>query len=268
VRRRPEGAFEISWDPGSGVIDRAGLEGVDAVIHLAGENIAKGRWTPRRKELLRESRVEGTRLLSLALASLERRPRVLLSASAVGYYGDRGDEAVTESSAPGAGFLPELCHEWEAATLPARDAGIRVVLLRTGVVLSRSGGALRRMLPSFRLGAGAILGSGRQFMSWISLGDIAGVYHHALVHDDLSGPLNAVSPSPVTNGEFTRTLARLLRRPAFVTLPAVLIRALFGELGQAALLEGVRVIPERLERSGYRFAHPDLESALRRELSR
>ncbi|HEV8335836.1 MAG TPA: TIGR01777 family oxidoreductase [Candidatus Polarisedimenticolia bacterium] len=258
----------VSWDPEAGRLDAAALEGLDAVVHLAGENIAEGRWTEAKKRRIRRSRVEGTRLLSEALVSLARPPRVLLSASAIGYYGDRGAEVLTENSPPGSGFLPEVCQAWEKATEAAARKGIRVVCARFGVILSPAGGALKKMLVPFRLGMGGVVGSGDQQMSWISLQDAVGAIQHALRTEALSGPLNTVAPQPVTNRAFTRVLASVLSRPAVFPVPAFAIRLLFGEMGDAALLASVRVKPERLQASGYRYRHSDLETALRDLLDR
>ncbi len=268
VRRPAEpGRDEVAWEPATGQIDRARLEGADAVVHLAGENIAAGRWTAARKEAIRTSRVDGTRLLAEALASLARPPRVLVAASAVGFYGHRGDEEVDETSPPGSGYLSDVCQQWEAAALPAAAAGIRVVHLRIGMVLTRAGGALARMLPPFRLGLAGRIGSGRQWMSWIALEDLLAVIERALTRDSLAGPVNAVSPGAVTNAEFTRTLARVLRRPAILPLPGFAVRLLFGEMGRCLLLEGARVRPGKLIADGFPFVYPDLEDALRDELA-
>jgi uncharacterized protein (TIGR01777 family) len=268
VRGVPGGPDEIGWEPSRGLSDASFLEGADAAVHLAGENIAAGRWTPARKAEIRRSRVEGTRRLCEALARLANPPKVLVSASAVGFYGDRGAEVLTEESPPGGGFLADVCREWESATAPAALAGIRVVNLRFGMVLSPAGGALRKMLLPFRLGAGGRIGSGRQFVSWIALDDAAGAIHHAIVADSLRGPVNAVAPGPVDNADFTRTLARILRRPALLPLPAFAARVAFGEMADALLLSGARVMPARLQASQYRFRFPDLESALRHLLGR
>ena len=211
---------EVGWDPAGGVLDPAGLEGLDAVVHLAGENIASGRWTTAKKARIRDSRVKGTELLCQTLARLDRPPKTLVSTSAVGYYGDRGDEVLTEDSPPGHGFLAEVCEAWEAATEPAAAKGIRVVRLRIGVVLSPRGGALAKMLPAFKMGLGGRIGNGRQYMSWITLDDLVGVIRFALTNNELSGPVNAVSPNPVTNLEFTKTLGRVLHRPTVLPLPA------------------------------------------------
>ena len=269
VRKEPRpGQDEVFWDPSGGTIDRAGLEGLDAVVHLAGENIASGRWSESRKSKIRDSRVEGTRLLCEALSSLNSPPRVLVSASAIGYYGNRDNEVLDETSPPGSGFLAEVSKRWEEATAPASQAGIRVVNLRVGVVLSARGGALPRMLPPFRIGLGGRLGTGRQVMSWIGLDDLVGIIHFALVTATLSGPVNATAPSSITNAEFTRTLGRILRRATPFPVPAPILRALLGEMGEELLLSGARVRPLRLEEAGFRFYHPELEGALRFELGR
>ncbi len=268
VRGRAAGPDETAWDPARGLIDASRLEGVDAAVHLAGENIAAGRWTPARKAEIRRSRVDGTRKLCQVLARLPRPPIVLVSASAVGIYGDRGAEILTEESAQGTGFLAEVCREWEAGTEPASRAGIRVVNLRFGMILSPAGGALKKMLLPFRLGMGGQIGDGGQFMSWIALDDAIGAIHHALSEESLRGAVNAVAPGPVSNAEFTRTLARVLGRPSLLPVPAFAARLAFGELADALLLAGARVVPARLLASGYRFRFPDLESALRHLLGR
>ena len=266
--RKPPSGDDVQWDPTEGVRDLSRLEGVDAVIHLAGENIAAGRWTPQRKDEIRRSRVEGARRLSESLAKLSQRPKALVSASAIGFYGDRGDEILTEDSALGMDFLAQVCQEWEAATEPAARAGIRVVRLRFGMILSPMGGALRKMLLPFRLGAGGRMGSGAQYVSWIAIGDAIGAIHHAAGAESLHGPVNAVSPAPVTNAEFTRVLARVLSRPAIFPMPAFAMRFAFGEMADALLLASARVMPTRLQASGYRFRFPELEGALRHLLVR
>lgn len=244
------------------------LEGLDAIVHLAGENIAGGRWSAARKERIRASRADGTRRIAEAIAALERPPRVLVSASAIGFYGDRGDEEVDETSAPGAGFLADVCRAWEAATEPAARRGVRVVNLRIGVVLAAAGGALAKMLTPFKLGAGGRVGPGTQWLSWISLDDLLGAIHFAIMEDALAGPVNAVAPRAARQSDFARALGGVLRRPAIVPTPAAAVRLLFGELGQALLLEGQHVHPRALERAGFRFRHVDLEGALRFELGR
>ena len=262
ARARP-GEKGILWDIQMGTLDPQPLEGLDAVVHLAGENIAAGRWTLTRKAIIRDSRVKGTRLLSETLGRLTQPPKVLVCASAMGYYGDRGDELLTEDSASGSGFLAELCREWEAASEPAAARGIRVVHLRIGLVLSAEGGALKQMLPPFKLGVGGRLGNGKQYMSWIALDDLVGVIEHALTHDTLVGPVNAASPNPVTNLEFTKTLGRVLGRPTVFPVPSLAVRLLFGEMGDALLLSSARLEPVRLAASGFVFRYPQLEDALR-----
>jgi uncharacterized protein len=255
---------EIAWDPASGWIDAPALEGVDAVIHLAGESIAAGRWTAAKKARIRASRVAGTRLLVDSLARLGRKPRDLICASATGYYGHRGNEILVEDSAPGTGFLAGVCREWEAAATPARDAGIRVAHLRTAPVLSPTGGALARLLPIFRLGLGGRLGSGRQFMSWITLDDAIGAIMHVLTQD-VRGPVNLASPHPVTNREFTATLGHVLRRPTPFAVPAGVLRLALGEVADE-LLGSQRVHPARLLATGYAFRHLELEQGVRHVL--
>jgi len=258
----------LTWDPAAGRVDAAAFEGFDAVVHLAGESIASGRWTAAKKERIRSSRVDATRLLCNALARLGRPPKALICASAIGYYGDRGDEVLREESAPGRDFLAGVCRDWEAASEPAARKGIRVVNLRFGVVLGRGGGALAHMLPPFRLGLGGRIGSGRQYISWIALDDAVGAVQHALATGALRGPANAVAPRAVTNQEFTRTLGRTLGRPTLFPMPAFAARLAFGEMADALLLGSARVEPARLLASGYRFRHGDLEGALRHLLDR
>lgn len=262
------GAAEIYWNPEQGIEDTVRLEGLDAVVHLAGENISEGRWTEEKKKRIRDSRVKGTRTLSDALASLKQPPRALLSASAIGYYGSQGDRILTEDGAPGSDFLAGVCREWEAATEPATQRGIRVLLLRFGVILTPKGGALSKMLAPFQFGVGGRLGSGRQYMSWVTLDDVVGVIKHALLDETISGPVNVVAPHPVTNYEFTKTLGRVLSRPTIFPVPAFAIRLAFGEMGDAALLGSTRVEPARLKESGYAFRHPELEGALRQMLKK
>src|SRR3989441_7983986 len=263
VRRRlAPGEHAIAWDPERAMIDRAGLEGADAVIHLAGENVF-GRWSPAKKQRIYDSRVKGTRLLSDALAGLQRRPATLLAASAIGYYGDRGDEPVTEESAPGEDFLAHVSRDWEAATAAATRAGMRVVNMRTGVVLTTTGGALAKMLPAFRLGLGGPVGSGNQYLSWIVLDDIINAILHLLNNQNLVGPVNMTAPAPLTNRDFAKTLAKVLGRPAVVTVPAFALRLAFGTEGAAMLQSGQRVLPARLLASGFSFSFQDVEHALR-----
>lgn len=261
VRQSP-GPGELQWDPEGGTIDRGGVEGHDAVVHLAGVGIGDHRWTAEHKRAVLDSRVKGTRLLSETIAGLEQKP-VLVSGSAVGYYGNRGDEQLTEASAPGDDFLAEICTQWEAATAAADAAGIRVVHLRTGIVLSKGGGAIKQMLTPFKLGVGGKLGSGRQWFSWIHIDDEVGAILHALTHDDVRGPLNAVAPNPVTNADFTKALGRALHRPTVVPVPSFGLRLLFGrEMADTMLLSGQRVLPTVLQQSGYQFVQPDLDTAL------
>ena len=268
VRSRARAAgSEVHWDPESGNIDTAGLEGMDAVVHLAGENIGAGRWTRDRKARIFDSRVKGTRLLCESLANLTQPPKVLVSASAIGYYGDRDEEILNEGSISGFGFLAEVCIEWEIAAEPVAETEIRVVNLRTGVVLSQAGGPLEKMLPPFKMGVGGILGNGRQYMSWITLDDAIGAIHHALITDSLHGPVNNVAPHPVTNREFTKTLGRVLRRPTLFPLPGFGLRLIFGgEMANELFLSSTRVEPTRLLEAGYTFQYPDLEGALRHVL--
>jgi uncharacterized protein (TIGR01777 family) len=254
----------VVWNPTSGVIDSAALEGHDAVVHLAGEDIAAGRWTPARKHVIRESRIHGTRLLSEALASLAQKPRVLITASGIGYYGNHEpNERVNDTSPRGNGFLADLVRDWEQATAPAKAAGIRVVHTRFGIVLSPRGGALAKMLPPFKMGIGGQVGSGQQVMSWIALDDVPSVMLHIIAQESISGPVNVVSPHPVTNAEFTRVLGKVLGRPTIFPLPSFAVRLLFGEMGEALLLGGAHIVPKRLEESGFHFAYPHMEHALR-----
>lgn len=253
----------VRWDPEAGTVALGGLEGLDAVVHLAGENIAGASWTPARKARIRDSRVKGTRLLCDSLQRLETPPRTLVCASATGYYGDRGEEVLREESPPGKGFLAEVCREWEEATGEAVRKGERVVNLRIGMVVSADGGALAKMLPAFRAGVGGRIGSGKQYMSWIALPDLVGVILHALAADSLEGPVNAVAPHPVTNREFTKTLGRVLGRPTVAFVPSFAARLLFGEMADELLLASARTEPAKLIASGYRFLFPELEGALR-----
>lgn len=269
VRTGPKpGAEEILWDPEAGWLDPVSLDGLDAVVHLAGESIASGRWTLARKGRILDSRANGTRLLARTLAAVKRAPKVLVSTSAVGYYGDRGAEILREESGPGSGFLTEVCRQWEQAAREVTERGIRLVVLRLGMILSSAGGALPRMLPPFRLGAGGPLGSGNQYVSWIALGDLLAIVLFALADPSLQGVVNAVAPNPATNREFARTLGRVLKRPAMIPVPAFAIRLLFGEMGEQVLLASSRVEPTRLIAAGFQFRYPDLETALRHELAR
>jgi len=270
VRRPPSpGEKAVRWNPAQGEVDVAGLEGFDAVIHLAGENVGSGRWTAARKTAIRDSRVNGTRLLCDALAGLARPPKTLVCASAIGYYGDRGEELLTEESSPGTGFLAEVSREWEAASGSAARKGIRVVILRIGVVLSSNGGALSRMLPLFRAGLGGVIGGGSQYLSWVALDDLPFIILHSLQCADLVGPVNAVTPHPVTNREFTRALGNALSRPTPLPVPAFALRLAVGrEMADALLLASARVLPRRLETTGYRFRFPELGEALRHLLGK
>jgi hypothetical protein len=268
VRSSPRAAdAAIRWDPAAGTIDAAALEGIDGIVHLAGENIV-GRWSPRKKAAIRDSRVRSTQLLAETAARRTRPPSVLVCASAIGYYGDRGDELLHEASTPGRGFLADVCQAWEAAAAPAAAAGIRTVHLRIGVVLARQGGALAKMLLPFQLGLGGMMGHGRQHWSWVAIDDILGVVQHALVTGTLRGPVNTVAPNPVTNREFTRILGDVLHRPTICPVPAFAVQALLGEMADAVLLASARVEPRRLLESGYVFRHPHLDGALRHVLGR
>lgn len=260
--RKPDGNDVAVWDPNTGKIETSALKQVDAAINLAGENIAGSRWTEERKKRIRESRVRGTQLLSESLAQLPEPPRVLVSASAVGFYGSRGDEILTEESPPGSGFLTEVCREWEAATEPARQKDIRVVNLRIGMVLSGKGGALAVMLPTFKAGAGGRIGNGLQFMSWIVIDDLTLAIADAIDNESLSGPVNATSPKPVRNVEFTKALGKVLGRPTIVPVPEFGIRLLFGEMADELLLASQRVEPARLQAAGFEFQYPEIEAAL------
>ncbi len=260
---RPAETGEISWDPRRGTIEAAGLAGVDAVVHLAGAGIGDRRWTATRRAEVVRSRVDTTALLARTLPALDRRPAVLVSASAVGVYGDRGDELLTEDSPPVAGFLAELCRDWEAAAGPVTAAGIRLVTVRSGIVLSPAGGALERQLPLFRLGLGGRLGSGRQWTSWVSIDDEVRAILFALRHAELSGPVNVTAPAPVTNSQFTAALGRALRRPAILPVPAAALTVVLGRaLATEMILASHRVLPTVLEAAGFRFAQPELAGAL------
>ena len=263
VRGAATGPDTLSWDPVAGTIDAAALEGVEGVVNLAGAGIGDRRWSDARKQLILESRTRGTRLLADTIACLKTKPSVLVSASAVGYYGDRGDEELTEVSVPGTDFVAHVCTEWEAATALASVAGIRVVTIRTGLVLARHGGVLKKLLAPFRLGIGGRTGSGEQYMSWITLDDEVAAILHALTNPDLKGAANLTAPNPVTNAEFTSTLGRVLHRPAALPTPLLALRALYGaELVKSLLEDGQRALPARLETTGFRFAHTELEPAL------
>lgn len=265
---RPSSDDTIRWDPSRGQVDASRLEGFDAVVHLAGESIVgsnpvTGRWTAEKKAKIMDSRREGTTLLANTLAGLSDKPKVLVSASAVGYYGSRGNELLTEESAPGDGFLANVCRVWESSADAARGAGIRVVHPRIGVVLSKDGGALGTTLPIFKLGLGGKIGSGQQYWSWVALEDLVGSIHHAIDNDSVEGPMNVGSPNPMTNAEYTRVLGDVLGRPTLLPLPAPAARAMLGEVADALLLASARMEPKALERTGYQFRHPELRGALR-----
>ena len=263
-RSHPVYGEDILWDPAAGEIEAERLEGFDAVIHLAGENIAGKRWSAAFKDEIRDSRVKGTKLLADALASIDNPPKTLLCASAIGYYGDRGDEVMTETSSPGGDFLADVCREWESAADPAREKGLRVAHLRIGVVLSSRGGALQKMLLPFKLGGGGIVGDGKQYWSWVNLDDVVGAFIHCLNDESLSGPINCVSPNPATNHEFTKALGNVLNRPTFLPVPGFAAKLAFGEMAEALMLASTRVVPKKLQQSGYEFQYPDIEAALER----
>ncbi len=262
---RPGGAAsagDMRWDPASGFINTKAMEAADAVVNLNGASIGGGRWTPERKKILRTSRVDSTRFLVDTLARLERKPRVFVSASAIGYYGNRGDETLDESSASGSDFLAELCRDWEAEAIRAQASGIRTVLTRFGIILSAKGGALTQMLTPFKLGLGGRLGTGKQWMSWVALDDVVGILRSALSNEQASGPVNVVAPNPVQNSEFTRVLASVLHRPAIFPAPAFALRLALGEMADALLLSSQRVRSERSPAAGYAFRYENLEPAL------
>ena len=260
VRGPAKDEHQISWDPGKPIAPEV-VSGFDAVVHLAGESIV-GRWTEEKKRKIRDSRVAGTTALAEALAHAKNKPQVFVCSSAIGFYGDRGSEVLTEQSAPGIGFLPDVCREWEAATRSAMNAGIRTVQMRTGVVLSPSGGALGKMLTPFKMGVGGKIGSGQQWMSWIDVQDMVGAIHHILKSDLLHGPVNMVAPKPVTKAEFTQTLASVLSRPAIFPVPAFVVKLAFGEMGETVLLGSQRVEPTKLVMSGYPFRFSTLRASL------
>src|SRR5437660_4564328 len=257
-------ANEVEWHPNHGQIDAARLEGFDAIINLAGESIAEGRWTDEKKRKIRDSRVNGTHLLSEAIAKLATRPRVFLCASATGFYGDRDDEILDETSDSGGGFLANVCRDWEGATESAAKAGVRVVNLRFGPILAREGGMLGKMLTPFKLGMGGKVGSGKQYISWVAIDDAVGAIKLALTNESIHGPLNVVSPHPVTNEEFTRTLGEVLSRPTVMSIPAFAARLAFGEMADEMLLVSQRVVPKKLNNAGFRFEYPVLEVAFRK----
>lgn len=254
------------WDPESGLANPARLESIDAVVHLAGESIAGGRWNDTMKRKIRNSRVIGTRSLVKSIAAVEKRPKVLVCASAIGFYGDRGAQEMSEASEAGTGFLPDVCKEWEAEANAAKDLGLRVVNVRIGVVMSPKGGALAKMLLPFKLGAGGIVGSGKQYWSWVGLHDLTRIIAHCINDDSMEGPVNAVSPEPLTNKEFTKVVGSVLHRPTIFPLPAFMAKIVLGEMAEALLLASTRVIPGKLQKSGFKFDHSDLQSCLKHEL--
>jgi hypothetical protein len=262
LRENPEDD-DISWKPEDGDWSSAFLGGVDGIVHLAGENIASGKWTKKKKGKIRNSRIEGTKRLCDHILKLLTPPSVLICASAIGYYGNRGVEFLNEGSSRGSGFLPDVCLGWEEATEPISKAGIRVVNVRFGIVLSKDGGALAKMLTPFKMGMGGKVGSGTQYMSWVAMDDVTGAIHHTLVTDSLRGPVNVTAPNPVTNKEFTNTLGEVIKRPAVVPMPAFAAKLAFGEMANDLLLASTKVAPKKLADSGYQFQYPELENALR-----
>lgn len=263
-RSEPKDERHIQWNPDTGFADAdlAKLEGLDAVVHLAGESISALRWSDEKKKAIRDSRVFGTRSIIEALDKLERKPKTFISGAAIGFYGDRGDEVMTESSPAGKTFLAEISKEWEAESRRAEDLGIRTVLLRTGIVLSKDGGALATMMTPFKLGVGGVVGSGKQWMSWVSLDDVVGIINFALENESVRGAINVTAPNPVTNEEFTKTLGSVLYRPTFLPLPEFAVHMVFGEMGDALLLDSTRVVPKRLLDAGYDFKFTDIKTAL------
>jgi uncharacterized protein (TIGR01777 family) len=254
---------EIEWHPERGLIDAPALEGFDAVINLAGDGIANGRWTEEKKRRILDSRVNGTRLLSETMAKLSRKPKTFINASAIGFYGSRGAELVDEESGPGEGFLASVCRQWESATAPAEQAGIRVVKLRLGVILAKDGGIMGSMLRPFKLGLGGKVGSGEQIISWVAMDDVVAAINFILQHETLRGPINLVAPHPVTNEEFTKTLGRVLSRPTFMAMPAFAARLAFGEMADEMMLSSTRVTGKVLNGAGFKFQFPELEGAVR-----
>lgn len=266
VRRPAGGTREVSWNPAAGELDPAALEGADAFVNLSGENVGAGRWTPARRAAILRSRVDATRTLVLALQRMHRRPEVMVTASAVGFYGHRGDEVLAEDAAIGHGFLPEVCLAWETHAEGAARVGARAVMVRLGVVLTPAGGALAKMLPAFRLGLGGRVGDGRQWLSWVGLEDAVRALQHVMLEPRCRGPVNLVAPEAVTNATFAATLGRVVGRPAVVPVPAWALRAVLGEMADGTLLASTRAVPRKLLESGFVFRHPMLESALRHEL--
>jgi uncharacterized protein (TIGR01777 family) len=263
-RGEPKTANEIQWDVEKGFAenDLERIEGLDAVIHLAGENISALRWTEEKKKAIRDSRVYGTHTIVETISTLKEKPKVFISASAIGFYGDRADEQLTETSRPGDTFLASVCKEWETESRRAEDSGVRTVLLRNGIVLSKDGGALATMLTPFKFGVGGVVGRGQQWMSWVSLDDVVRIVNYAFENEHLRGAVNVVSPHPVTNEEFTKTLGEVLYRPTILPLPEFAVNLVFGEMGDALLIDSTRTIPKRLEEAGFEFRFPNLKSAL------
>jgi uncharacterized protein (TIGR01777 family) len=261
-RKEPEDDRHIQWSIENGFAEPEKLEGIDAVIQLAGENVSGLRWTEEKKKAIRDSRILGTRNVVDAISKLKAKPKVFVASSAIGFYGERGDEEVTESSAAGDNVLAHVCKDWEAESRRAEDAGIRTVLLRTGIVLSKDGGALGTMLLPFKLGVGGVVGSGKQWMSWISMDDHIAAINYALENENLRGAVNSVAPNPVTNEEFTKTLGEVLYRPTFLPLPEFAVSMVFGEMGDALLLASTKVLPKRLEDAGFEYKFPDLKAAI------
>jgi len=267
-RSAPKSANDIKWDAENGFSEseQKRLEDFDAVIHLVGENVGEGSWTEEKKRRICDSRVVGTRTLVDAFRKTKNPPRVFISASAIGFYGDRGDETVDETSAPGKGFLAEMCVEWEAESMKAKDFGARVAMPRIGIVLTKKGGALGKMITPFKFGLGGKMGSGKHWMSWIAIDDLIRLLHFALENEELHGAINATAPNPVTNVEFTKTLGKVVNRPTFFTMPEFAIKLMFGEMGETLLLEGQRVLPKRLQDAGFKFEFENLEDAMRHVL--
>lgn len=265
VRKTPKAADEIQWDATEGFSDaeQLKLENFDAVVHLAGDNVASENWSEEKKRKIRESRTVGTRVLVDALKKCANPPKILVSASAIGFYGNRNDEILTEDSAKGVGFFPDVCDEWEQESQKASGFGARVVNPRIGVVLAKDGGALEKMLTPFKFGVGGVVGSGEQYMSWIAIDDLIKIFHFALETQDLNGAINATAPNPATNEEFTKTLGKVLNRPTIIPIPAFGIKLLFGEMGERLLLEGCRVVPKRLQDANFEFQFPNLEDAMK-----
>ncbi len=261
-RKEPTDDKHVKWSIEDGFADPEKLEGIDVVVHLAGENVSGLRWTDDKKKAIRDSRVLGTRNVVDAISKLKNKPKTFIASSAIGFYGERGEEECTESSAVGDNFLAGVCKEWEAESRRAEDAGIRTVLLRTGIVLSKDGGALATMLLPFKMGVGGVVGSGKQWMSWISLDDEIAIINYAIENDNIRGAVNAVAPNPVTNQEFTKTLGEVLYRPTFLPLPEFAVSMIFGEMGDALLLASTKVMPKRLEDAGFEFKYPNLKEAI------